>query len=90
MKRTPVLILITCLTLSACGSSGGSGSGGQLKMGIAVANISLNFAHEMVEGAEMAAKAASTSNRSGRPTPTARPSSSCSPTSRRPTRTAWC
>jgi ABC-type sugar transport system substrate-binding protein len=56
MKRTPVLILITCLTLSACGSSGGSGSGGQLKMGIAVANISLNFAHEMVEGAEMAAQ----------------------------------
>ncbi|WP_284746026.1 sugar ABC transporter substrate-binding protein [Amycolatopsis sp. RTGN1] len=56
MKRTPILVLITCLTLSACGSSGNSGGGGSLKMGIAVANISLNFAHEMVEGAETAAQ----------------------------------
>ncbi|MFC1437092.1 sugar ABC transporter substrate-binding protein [Streptacidiphilus sp. N1-10] len=54
------------LVLSACssgsaggGSSAGSGSGAssgaKLKMGIAVANISLNFAHEMVLGAQSAA-----------------------------------
>jgi ABC-type sugar transport system substrate-binding protein len=45
------------LALTACGG-GSSGSGGQLKMGIAVANISLNFAHEMVQGAEAAAQQA--------------------------------
>ncbi|MEY9834926.1 sugar ABC transporter substrate-binding protein [Streptacidiphilus sp. EB103A] len=49
------------LVLSACSSGGGSssssssGSGAKLKMGIAVANISLNFAHEMVLGAQSAA-----------------------------------
>ncbi|MFF1676446.1 sugar ABC transporter substrate-binding protein [Streptomyces sp. NPDC058256] len=37
------------------GNGSGSGSGGKLNMGIAVANISLNFAHEMVLGAESAA-----------------------------------
>ena len=56
MKRTPILVLIACLAASACGSSGNSGSGASLKMGIAVANISLNFAHEMVDGAETAAQ----------------------------------
>lgn len=42
---------------AGCGSEddSGSGSGGKLNMGIAVANISLNFAHEMVLGAESAA-----------------------------------
>src|SRR5947199_173616 len=54
MKRIPILALATCLTLSACGGS--TGGSGQLKMGIAVANISLNFAHEMVEGAQTAAE----------------------------------
>jgi ribose transport system substrate-binding protein len=43
------------LLLSACGSSG-SGSSGTLNMGIAVANISLNFGHEMVEGATSASQ----------------------------------
>lgn len=45
----------------ACGDSGGSGGAGEksakkLKMGIAVANIGLNFAREMHEGASSAAK----------------------------------
>lgn len=53
MKRT--LVVVACLLLSACGSSTGD-SGSKLKMGIAVANISLNFAHEMVEGAQAAAE----------------------------------
>jgi len=53
MKRT--LVVVACLLLSACGSSTGD-SGSKLKMGIAVANISLNFAHEMVEGAQSAAE----------------------------------
>ena len=50
-------------------------------MGIAVANISLNFAHEMVDGrgeAAAHAEGTSTSRRSARPTPTGPPSSSCS------------
>ncbi|BCL26312.1 sugar ABC transporter substrate-binding protein [Streptomyces aurantiacus] len=49
-----VLVLL-CAT--GCGSGEGSGGkgGGRLDMGIAVANISLNFAHEMVLGAESAA-----------------------------------
>jgi ABC-type sugar transport system substrate-binding protein len=47
------LALTGCLALSSCGSPG-SGSG-QLQMGIAVANIGLNFAHEMVQGAQSAA-----------------------------------
>ncbi|MEU6357215.1 sugar ABC transporter substrate-binding protein [Streptomyces sp. NPDC047072] len=42
------------LGVVGCGDSD-SGSGGKLDMGIAVANISLNFAHEMVLGAESAA-----------------------------------
>ncbi|MFJ3669907.1 sugar ABC transporter substrate-binding protein [Streptomyces sp. NPDC090106] len=41
---------------SGCGDGDDAGSGGgKLEMGIAVANISLNFAHEMVLGAESAA-----------------------------------
>jgi ribose transport system substrate-binding protein len=56
MKRTPILALTACLVLSACGGGSSSGSGSTLKMGIAVANISLNFAHEMVEGAQTAAE----------------------------------
>jgi ribose transport system substrate-binding protein len=45
------LSLTLVLALTACGDSGDSG---ELKMGIAVANISLNFAQEMVKGAESA------------------------------------
>ena len=45
---------------SACGGSGSAAgsSGKNLKMGIAVANISLNFAREMVDGATTAAQQA--------------------------------
>lgn len=46
---------VAALAVGGC-SSGGSGSGSQPKMGIAVANISLNFAHEMVLGAQSAAQ----------------------------------
>ncbi|MFI9759389.1 sugar ABC transporter substrate-binding protein [Streptomyces sp. NPDC051963] len=47
---------LALLASFGCGESGsGSGKGGELNMGIAVANISLNFAHEMVLGAESAA-----------------------------------
>jgi ribose transport system substrate-binding protein len=48
------------LVLAACGGGGSSGGGGstgkRLKMGIAVANYSLNFAREMYQGAEAAAR----------------------------------
>ncbi|MEU9283497.1 substrate-binding domain-containing protein [Streptomyces sp. NPDC048275] len=47
---------LALLAAAGCGSSSGSGGkNGELNMGIAVANISLNFAHEMVLGAESAA-----------------------------------
>jgi ABC-type sugar transport system substrate-binding protein len=45
------------LLLAACSDdSSGSGKGGTLHMGIAVANITLNFASEMVNGAQSAAE----------------------------------
>ncbi|MDT0483375.1 sugar ABC transporter substrate-binding protein [Streptomyces doebereineriae] len=54
--RTVYTALGALLLLGATGcGSGGQGKGGELNMGIAVANISLNFAHEMVLGAESAA-----------------------------------
>ncbi|WP_406222280.1 sugar ABC transporter substrate-binding protein [Streptomyces canus] len=54
--RTVSTALGALLLLGATGcGSGGQGKGGELNMGIAVANISLNFAHEMVLGAESAA-----------------------------------
>ncbi|WP_326784336.1 sugar ABC transporter substrate-binding protein [Streptomyces sp. NBC_00151] len=47
---------LALLAAAGCGAGSGSdGSGGRLDMGIAVANISLNFAHEMVLGAQSAA-----------------------------------
>lgn len=54
--RTVSAALGALLLLGAagCGNSG-SGKGDRLNMGIAVANISLNFAHEMVLGAQSAA-----------------------------------
>ncbi|MFJ9009078.1 sugar ABC transporter substrate-binding protein [Streptomyces canus] len=54
--RTVSAALGALLLLGAagCGDSD-SGKGGKLDMGIAVANISLNFAHEMVLGAQSAA-----------------------------------
>lgn len=50
--------VLVLLGASGCGESEGAGGGsdGELDMGIAVANISLNFAHEMVLGAESAAE----------------------------------
>ncbi len=58
MKRTPFLplVLTASLVLTACADTADSGSGSGLKMGIAVANVSLNFAREMVEGATKAAE----------------------------------
>ena len=46
---------VVLLAASGCGDNSPGGGDGELKMGIAVANISLNFAHEMVLGAESAA-----------------------------------
>ncbi|MFD4555107.1 sugar ABC transporter substrate-binding protein [Streptomyces sp. NPDC058469] len=47
---------LVLLATAGCGSGGGSGGkNGKLEMGISVANISLNFAHEMVLGAQSAA-----------------------------------
>jgi len=43
------------LTLAACGSGSGSSKSGTLHVGLSVANISLNFASEMVDGAKQAA-----------------------------------
>ncbi|NEA99443.1 sugar ABC transporter substrate-binding protein [Streptomyces sp. SID13726] len=54
--RTVSAALGALLLVGAAGcGGGGSGKGDKLSMGIAVANISLNFAHEMVLGAESAA-----------------------------------
>ncbi|MEU1195211.1 sugar ABC transporter substrate-binding protein [Streptomyces sp. NPDC005813] len=54
-RRRTLLALPAALALLAAGCGSGSGDDGKLHMGIAVANISLNFAHEMVLGAESAA-----------------------------------
>ncbi|MFI6245769.1 sugar ABC transporter substrate-binding protein [Streptomyces sp. NPDC051016] len=54
--RTVSAALGALLLLGAAGCGGsGPGKGDRLHMGIAVANISLNFAHEMVLGAQSAA-----------------------------------
>ncbi|HEY4454179.1 MAG TPA: sugar ABC transporter substrate-binding protein [Pseudonocardiaceae bacterium] len=53
LRRCTAGAAALALVLTGCGNS--AGSGGTLNMGIAVANISLNFAHEMVEGAQSAA-----------------------------------
>lgn len=53
MLTLPAALVL--LTAVACGESGSSGKNGELNMGIAVANVSLNFAREMVLGAESAA-----------------------------------
>jgi ABC-type sugar transport system substrate-binding protein len=51
-----VSVLLLGLSVAGCGGSGGgSGGSGKLHMGIAVANISLNFAIEMADGAKQAA-----------------------------------
>ena len=64
--RSTLTVLACAVLLTACGggaapaASGGGGGGGdntgRLAMGIAVANISLNFAHEMADGATSAAQ----------------------------------
>lgn len=50
-----VAAALVLLTAVGCGDSG-PGESDRLDMGIAVANISLNFAHEMVLGAQSAAE----------------------------------
>ncbi|WP_328875094.1 sugar ABC transporter substrate-binding protein [Streptomyces sp. NBC_00287] len=55
--RTVAAAALVLFTAVGCGDSG-PGKSGELNMGIAVANISLNFAHEMVLGAESAAEQA--------------------------------
>lgn len=50
--RAAAGLVTLCLLLAACG--GGASSSGTPNLGISVANISLNFAHEMVEGAQSA------------------------------------
>jgi ribose transport system substrate-binding protein len=61
-SRTAALAAVLATALAAataCGGSGsGSGSDRRLKMGIAVANNSLNFAREMYQGATVAAQKA--------------------------------
>ena len=50
-------VLTACSSSGGSGGSGGSGSSGKtLQLGMAVANISLNFASEMVDGAKQAAQ----------------------------------
>lgn len=50
------LVLGATLTTASCGDDGGSGGeSGKLKMGMAVANYSLNFAREMYQGGTEAA-----------------------------------
>ncbi|WP_131739596.1 sugar ABC transporter substrate-binding protein [Actinomadura roseirufa] len=51
-------LAVTAVLAGSCGDDGGSGKGKRLKMGIAVANYSLNFAREMYEGATEASKQA--------------------------------
>lgn len=54
--KATVVASALALTLAACGSGGGgSGSDKKLNLGMAVANISLNFASSMVDGAKQAA-----------------------------------
>jgi ABC-type sugar transport system substrate-binding protein len=56
-KRLFAVTVVGALSLGACSSSSGAGGKNKkLNMGIAVANISLNFAASMVQGAEQAAK----------------------------------
>ena len=62
--RTTAAVLGALVLLGAagCGDNSPGGKGDKLNMGIAVANISLNFAHEMVLGAESAASHAGNVN----------------------------
>jgi ABC-type sugar transport system substrate-binding protein len=54
-RTLPAALGALVLLAAGCGEKGSARGGGELDMGIAVANISLNFAHEMVLGAESAA-----------------------------------
>ena len=55
--RAAALVAVAALGLAACGDSGTGDKteDDELHVGMAVANISLNFAASMVEGAEQAA-----------------------------------
>lgn len=56
--RVVSAVAVTACLASACGGGSAESGGGpaKLSMGIAVANIGLNFAHEMVQGATVAAQ----------------------------------
>ncbi|MFB4298339.1 sugar ABC transporter substrate-binding protein [Actinomadura sp. NTSP31] len=58
LAAAAALLLGAALTTASCGDGGSGGKSGRLKMGIAVANYSLNFAREMYEGATEASKRA--------------------------------
>ncbi|MFD0687486.1 sugar ABC transporter substrate-binding protein [Actinomadura fibrosa] len=58
LTAAAALALGAVLATASCGGDGGSGGNERLKMGIAVANYSLNFAREMYEGATEASKRA--------------------------------
>ncbi|MCX4987264.1 MULTISPECIES: sugar ABC transporter substrate-binding protein [unclassified Streptomyces] len=55
LLAVPAALATLAATAGCVDGSGSDGKSGELHMGIAVANISLNFAHEMVLGAESAA-----------------------------------
>lgn len=58
LAAAAALLLGAALTTASCGGGGSGGKGGRLKMGIAVANYSLDFAREMYEGSTAASKRA--------------------------------
>ncbi|GAA2123914.1 sugar ABC transporter substrate-binding protein [Actinomadura napierensis] len=58
LAAAAALLLGAALTTASCGNGGSGGESGRLKMGIAVANYSLNFAREMYEGATDASRRA--------------------------------
>ncbi|WP_163509461.1 sugar ABC transporter substrate-binding protein [Fodinicola acaciae] len=56
MNRKATVAVVMACVLFAAGCGGSGGASGKLSMGIVVANISLNFGHEMAQGATLAAQ----------------------------------
>lgn len=56
MKRKSTVAFVMACVMFAAGCGGSGGASGKLSMGIVVANISLNFGHEMAAGATLAAQ----------------------------------